>query len=276
MSFGKIVSFINGYALPAEMRFIILFAMLAVLILASCKPVSEPIVIQGTQLPVEKNITPPAPNVTEPAPFEAVVYQPSNDTKAPEPAAEETVFERPVEAPPSIAKYQMIFKKEVKEYKFEYKNDQWFVQGKRAKIIPSRILQNEYKVPFIDTVYIDLENKTATGVCEGRDNNIKMQCLQMGIHKKPYAIPYNQFKIQLPEDWFVELQNLYMSVADSPKLATDRETIHLKHQSQTRIVDAYFDPSFGLPVAVIDNGIEYHYKKLSRNSLGYREKMVPE
>jgi hypothetical protein len=264
------------------MRWGLIIAMLAVIVLAACKPVvieDVPVTPSEQAIPAPQpaanpNILvehPPEENVTAPAVVQPPVIQPVEENET-----EKSFYERQPEAPPSIAKYQVIFRKEAKNYKFNYKTDQWFVEGKRAKIIPFRVLENIYHAPFIDTIYLDLENRTAVGVCEGRDDNIKRQCIQQNVLGKKFAMPYVQVKIPLPEDWLVEYQNLFMTVANAPKLATDRTTVHLKHISQTRTVDVYIDPSFGLPVAVVDNGIEYHYERLSRNSLGFNEKMVPE
>lgn len=254
---------------------------LVVLLLAGCREKEFVPITEGEHVPVETELIneTPALNGTA-APFEETVYKPATETEpavGEQPEANETeTYERPVEAPPSIAKYQAIFKSDVKNYKFTYKNDKWFVSGKRAKMIPFRVLENMYRAPFIDTVYFDLENLTAVGVCEGRDTQIKRQCAQMDILGKKYSVPYVQFKIQLPEDWLIEYQNLYVFVADTPKLASPVVTVHLKHQSQTRLVDIYFDPAIGLPVAVVDNGIEHHYELLSKNSLGFKESVVPE
>jgi hypothetical protein len=255
--------------------------VLVILLLAGCREKEFVPITQGEQMPVENKTALPVINETaanETAPFEETVYKPATETEpavGQQPEINETgTYERPAEAPPSIAKYQAIFK-DVKNYKFTYKNDRWFVSGKRAKMIPFRVLENMYRAPFIDTIYFDLENLTAVGVCEGRDTQIKRQCAQMDVLGKKYSVPYVQFKIQLPEDWLIEYQNLYMYVADTPKLASPVETVHLKHQTQTRLVDIYFDPVIGLPVAVVDNGIEYHYELLSKNSLGFQESIVP-
>ncbi len=267
------------------MRWGLIIAILAVIVLVACKPVviedvpvtpSEPAApaVPAPQPAANPNIVvehPPEEKVTAPA-----VAQPPVVPSVEENESEKSFFERQPEAPPSITKYQVIFRKEAKNYKFNYKGDQWFVEGKRAKIIPFRVLENMYHAPFIDTIYLDLENRTAVGVCEGRDDNIKRQCLQQNALGTKFAMPYVQVKIQLPEDWLVDYQNLYMTVADAPKLVSDRDTVHLKHQSQTRIVDVYIDPTIGLPLAVVDNGIEYKYERLSKNSLGFGQKMVPE
>jgi hypothetical protein len=273
--------FINPALLPKAMRWQLIIVMIAVLVLASCKPVvvedipaakpAEPAQPPAVQ-PTNPNViveSPPEQNMTVP------VEQPPEVLPAENESTEPGVYERQPEAPPSIAKFAVIFRKQVKEYKFVYKTDQWFVQGKRAKIIPYNVLENIYRAPFVDAIYIDLENKTAVGVCEGRDSNLRKKCTSMGVLGKQYALPYVQFKIQLPEDWLFDYQNLYMTVADAPKLAIEREVVHLKHQSNTRIVDIYIDPTMGLPVAVIDDNVEYHYDRLSKNSLGFQESMVP-
>ncbi|MEM2916086.1 MAG: hypothetical protein QXT19_01895 [Candidatus Woesearchaeota archaeon] len=261
----------------------VLAIVLVVLLLTGCREKEFVPITKGEQVIIKNKPPLPAVNeiiVSETAPFEETVYKPATETEpavGKQPETSETVpYEPPAEAPPSIAKYQAMFRSNVKNYKFTYKNDKWFVSGKRAKMVPFRVLENIYHAPFVDTLYFDLENMTAVGVCEGRDAQIKRQCAQMGVLGKKYSLPYVQFKIPLPEDWLVEYQNLHMVVADSPKLASPVETVHLKHQTQTRRVDIYFDPAIGLPVAVIDNGIEYHYNLLSKNSLGFQESMVPE
>jgi len=167
------------------------------------------------------------------------------------------------------------FTNEIKDYAFTYRGDQWFVAGTKAKIKLNRVLENQYHAQFIDTIYIDLERRTAIGVCEGRDTNIKKQCTLRKTLDEKYALPYVQFKIILPEDWLREMQNLYVSVSDTPRLVTDRKTVHLKHSSQIRQTDLFIEPSSGLPIAVIDNGIEYQYDHLNKNQLG-RERVALE
>lgn len=242
-----------------------------VLLLMACAPAEQPPAAAPAPAP-EAPPAAPAEPAPEPASEPTTV---TVETPPAEPAAEEGVYERPPEEPPSIAKFLSLFKNEVKNYKFTYKGDTWLVEGTKAKILPFRILQNEYHAPYIDTIYLDLGRRTAVGVCEGRDTNIKKQCAIRQTLGKQYALPYVQFKITLPEDWLVEFQNLYVTLADTPRLVTDRETIHLKHSTKTRTTDLFIDPSSGLPVAVIDNGIEYHYDHLAKNQLGPGETVVP-
>ncbi|MEM4254095.1 MAG: hypothetical protein QXR48_01780 [Candidatus Woesearchaeota archaeon] len=255
-------------------KFYFLLALVLVLCLTGCRQKEFVTISTGEQVPVKNETMPVAPAEPVPAPFEEIMNKTEKPVVNVTPMIkEEGIYERPPEEPPSIAKFLEQFRKEVKDYTFTYKSDKWLVKGKKAKIILFRTLQNQYTAPFIDTIYIDLEKRTAFGTCEGYNNNIKVQCAQRETLGKPYAVPYMQFKIQLPEDWLTDLQNLYFTVADAPRLAADRPTVHLKHQSQKRVIDIYIDPSSGLPVAVVDNGTEYHYQGLAKNQISPTEKM---
>lgn len=243
------------------MRLGIAFACLIVFLIA-CTPAQE---------------APPA-TIPEPAP-EVPLEQPPAQEAPPaseptEPVVEEGIYEPPVEEPPSIPKFLEVFRKDVKNYKFVYKNDIWVVEGTKAKVILFRVMENEYHAPFIDTMYLDLQKRTAYGVCEGHDLNIRRQCAMRELTGKKYAVPYVQFKIKLPEDWLLEFQNLYVTQSDTPHLVSDRETVHLKHSTQTRTTDFYIDPLIGLPLVVIDDGAEYQYKNLAKNQFGPMEKIV--
>ena len=216
------------------------------------EPIAEP-VVEAVPEPVEE-------------PEEAVVV---------ETAPEEEIYERPPDDP-HIIKFLKTYESSVTDYKFEFKNNVWHVKGKKAKMIPFRILENKYHDPVIDTIYFDFKRKTATGACEGHDYNIRKQCTLRNIIGQQYALPYVQFKIPLPDEWLYEVQNLYVFESTSPKLVIDRQTIHLKHSLGTRTTDLFFDPSSGLPVVVIDDSKEYHYDNLAKNQLRTGEDVVPQ
>jgi len=192
-----------------------------------------------------------------------------------EPPAEEGIYEPPVAEEPTIAKFLEQYRKEVKNYKFTYKSNTWVVEGDKAKILLFRVLQNQYHAPYIDTIYLDLTRQTAVGVCEGHDQIIRKQCAVRQTLDKQYAMPYVQFKINLPHEWLVEFQNLYVTLAETPQLVMDRETVHLKHSTNTRMTDMFIDPGIGLPVVVVDNNIEYHYENMAKNQFGPKEKTTP-
>ena len=221
-------------------RFLSALVLLLLLLLAGCRQKEFVPISQGEQLPLENKTLPIAQPPAEPlpAPFETIVNKTEEPVANTTPEAE-VVYERQPAKAPSIAGFLEQFRKEVKDYIFTYKSDKWLVKGNKAKIILFRTLQNQYKAPFIDTVYIDLDRRTAFGVCEGYNNNIKLQCAQRDVLGKPFAVPYMQFKAPLPHEWLSELQNLFMTEATAPKIAADRPTVHLKHQSQTRVVDVY-------------------------------------
>ncbi|MEM4240104.1 MAG: hypothetical protein QXM31_03555 [Candidatus Woesearchaeota archaeon] len=236
---------------------------LVILLLAACKPVETQEIIHEPAVPVVEQPPATMPVVEQPPVAEPVVEQPPATVPAAEP-----VYERPPEQQPTITGFLSQYKNEVKDYKFNYKNDAWAVQGNYARIKLFRVLQNIYQAPYIDTVYLDLERRTAVGVCVGYDDKIRRQCADRQTLGRKYALPYVQFKIMLPHDWLFDKQNLYFTIADTPKLVTSRQTVHLKHQSQARVIDLYIDPSSGLPVAAVEDGTEYHYENLAKNQLG--------
>jgi len=244
-----------------------------VLLLLACKPVVVTETVPAPQ-PAVPEVQPVAEPAAEPQAEPAPVPEPAVTVESP-PAEAEGVYDPEVEALPSIPLYLDTFKNDVKNYRFTFKNDKWVVQGKNAKVILFRVMKNEYHAPFIDTIYFDLERRTAVGMCEGRDTNIRKQCALQDVTGKKYSLPYVQFKIRLPHDWLVEFQNLYTSVSETPQLVTDRDTVHLRHLTQSRTTDMWIDPGIGLPLVVIDNGAEYHYDDLAKNQFGSDTNVLP-
>jgi hypothetical protein len=189
--------------------------------------------------------------------------------------ADEGFYERMPEPEPTIQSFLQHFRDKVKNYKFTYNGDEWTVAGNNARIDLRRPIMGQYHAPLIDTIYLDLERKTATGLCEGRkDQNIKKKCLNQNVLRRRYAVPFIQFKIKLPEEWLYEFRDSNAKTAETPKLFTDRKTVHLKHLAGTSITDFYIDPSIGLPIVVVDNGMQYAYEKLSKNSILPGEKAM--
>jgi hypothetical protein len=257
------------------MRLTALFTALLVL-LAGCallqkeQPPALPVITEEPVVEGQVAEAPPAEGPEE----EPLELPESNVTV--EAGPEEGIYERTPEEPKTIPDFLSYFRNNVDNYKFVFKNDKWYVAGKTAKIELFRVLENEYHAPFIDTVYIDLERRTAVGVCEGRSANIRKQCALRQTLDKKYALPYVQFKIKLPEDWLVEFQNLYAAPAETPQLVSERKTVHLKHSTKTRITDLYIDPSSGLPVVVVDGGAEYQYESLAKNQFAPGTVFAPE
>jgi hypothetical protein len=259
------------------MRITALLAVLVVL-LAGCamlqkeQPPAAPEASEPTAEPeiAEVPEEPPAEQESEP------VDLPESNVTVEAGVPEEGVYERAPEEPKTMADFLSYFRNNVDNYRFKFKSDTWYVAGRTAKIELFRVLENEYHAPFIDTIYLDLERRTAVGVCEGRSTNIRKQCALRQTLDNKYALPYVQFKIKLPEDWLVEFQNLYVSPAETPQLVSDRETVHMKHATKTRLTDLYIDPSSGLPVAVVDGGAEYKYEALAKNNFAPGTVLVPE
>lgn len=262
------------------MRWGVLVAIVVLFLIACRAPAPvAPAVPEGiVESPaVEGQVEDAEEPVVDEEPVSAVTVEPGVPEEPPVNESEEGVYERPAEDVPSIPLYMKTFKENVEDYAFTFRSDKWYVKGKHAKVELFRILQNEFHAPFIDTIYFDLERRTAVGVCEGRDNNIKVQCTQQNVLGKKFSMPYVQFKIKLPEDWLVEFQNYYTSVSDTPRLVTDRDTVHLKYGTQTRVVDFFIDPSSGLPIVVVDgDDAEYQYQNLAKNQLKPTERVVPE
>lgn len=238
-----------------------------VLFLISCAPAEE-------APPAEPEVTEPEP-VTEPEVVEEpeVEEEPETQVIVESAPVEEEIYERPEEEPPSIAKFLEQYRDEVRNYKFTYHSDTWVVEGDYAKVILFRILQNKFHAPFIDTIYLNLDRRTAFGVCEGREKTIKTQCIIQDSLDKKFALPYVQFKIKLPHEWLVDSQNLYVTEAETPQLVMDRNTVHLKHTTQTKTIDFFIDPQVSLPVVVIEDGSEHKYENLAKNQFGREESM---
>jgi hypothetical protein len=243
------------------MRPLIIIAFLFLLV--ACSPVEQAEMSGPVKPSIAQEIIEEQETTQEPAVEEAIVE-------------EEEWYERPPEPEPTLAGFLQYFKQNTNNYKFTYHGDQWTVSGRNARIDLQRPLRNQYHAPFIDTIYLDLERKTAVGVCEGRTSqNIRRQCASQHTLGTKYAVPFLQFKIKLPEEWLFEFQNKYAAVAETPRLVTDRPTIHLKHVIETRIIDFYIDPTSGLPLVVIDDGVQHAYENLRRNAIQPGEQATP-
>jgi hypothetical protein len=262
-------TFINPAVLNPGMRWGSIAAILLVL-LAGCitiqvpdKTDEEPQAPGPVPAPAE-----PAEAQAQPSPEDAEpqAQGPEPPAPSPEPVAEEQ-REPPAPTAASIQGFYDLYLTEVKNYKFTYNSDVYKVKGRFVRIELFRVLQNIYNAPYIDVIYLDRERRMAVGVCEGRDIQIKKQCSMRDTLDKQFAVPYIQFAITFPDDWLKEFLNLYSAPAETPRLPTERLTVHLKHTTQTRTTDLYIDPSSGLPLVVIDNSKEYHYQGLSRNTV---------
>lgn len=181
-------------------------------------------------------------------------------------SAPENQFE-PVEEEYSVKKFYELYKAEVQNYKFKFNTDIYKVKDNLVKIELSSVKENIYNAPFVDTVYLDRERKTAIGVCEGRNSNVRKKCTFREVWKKQFAMPYIKFAIKFPDDWLTEFLYLHTVLANRPVLATERPNIHLKYVSTSRKTELFFDPTSGLPMVVSDNNVEYHYKNLARNTV---------
>gem|GEM_PF-3975113 len=153
------------------------------------------------------------------------------------------------------------YTEEVESYKYNHNSDWYFIYGNHIKIklsesrqfVNQRIQGNDYPLFVIDTVYLDILNKTATGYCEGNDPRLgKRRCAELDIIDIPFPVNYGQFYTKKPDEWLFEVYTL------DPEVKTEtgdyylgpRKVKRLEYQDGIKQVIMFYDETIGLPVKI--------------------------
>jgi hypothetical protein len=147
----------------------------------------------------------------------------------------------------------------------------YLVNGQRAKVV----LQEELLVPggVVDVVYLDLENKTATGYCT-RERKL---CTDLASGT---PLPYPDYEIVLPQDWVSQLEKA--SFVNSRTHEGVQATV-VQYTAGDAYYEAYVHPFFGLPMRVAiatDSAMTniyggYEYRSIAFNAVQDRDVMPP-
>lgn len=179
------------------------------------------------------------------------------ETQAQElPIIEATEETEPAERTP-LYDFLDTFAKKVSGYQFIHKSDQYFVKGTKLKIVldKPRVARQvklngiAYSLFYYDTVYVDRAAKKATAYCEGRETELNRQCVKMNLHDVPYAVPFSEYNILLPEDWLFSFLDKNPVRIDKDKYIVLGKSAHsYTFRQGDDSTELFFDDITGLPV----------------------------
>jgi len=209
---------------------------------------------EGFEKVEEKVIEPEAP-VEEPAEMPAA-EEPAKKTPAEEPV--EVPAEPKRELPPTKMEELMeAYAQGVTGYSYRIGHDKWIIRGDKARVKLGEVVQlvninhngKHYSLFYIDNVY--LEDRKATGYCEGTHDRYGRQCASLEIKDIPYELSYADYDDIRPADWLfdfytkkplrIEETQYYVKGRAATLIIWDEEGIETK---------IYFDDQTGLPLKV--------------------------
>lgn len=238
------------------MRYAIALVAVALLVLAACKaPEAPPTPEVAPSLPA------PAEKIEEAPPA-----APAEDDTAERLAEEqkEKIIEY-LETPPkleprdrtTIVEQMWDIASKLESYQFKTLAGAWFVRGEKVKHVPFNAIRKtdvmaggtKYREVFIDEVFFDREERTATGYCTGWDENVRKQCASLGILDIAFPLSYDELMIKLPEDWVKE----YLGEVPTEE---EYEKYYVKNVLTNKAVfkdgvQMFFNPRAGLPLQII-------------------------
>lgn len=247
-----------------------LFSILTLLILlVSCAPapskeklVSEPVIGPEEKPKPKVQIKPP----TKPDEELAEKLAKEQEEKIKEEISKIPKFE-PRDRVTAIEQFWMMYAQNITSYQFRYPGKgAYFVRGDKAKLLPddaiilSSYTDEEGKVwrqARLDAIYLDLNEKTAVGYCEGiYEEEINKVCAKKELYDKPFKVNYSDYKIELPHEWMLAYQ-------DKAPVREEQDKYYIKGRQTTMLafsdgVQFFIDPRNGLPVRVVVGSLNKH------------------
>ncbi len=259
-----------------------IFALIMLLVLASCAAPTEP------TAPSEPVAVPPS----EPtAPSEPVAVPPSEPAAVPvvEPAEEPVIAAKPADdlaerlaeeqeqkiiealSQPQhlplrnrttiVADMWAVYKK-LDSYHYKSPKGLVLIRGDKLRYLPVKQIHlvnvvydgKTYNDVFIDEIIFDRAKKTATGYCSGYVSDIAKQCITLGLSEVPFTLLYDQYRPKTPDDWSQEYMSQTVIDEEHGKyFIKGVETVRVKFGDGTEM---YFNPSVGLPVKIVKGPLE--------------------
>ena len=246
-----------------RVEWLVIISLIAMISLAGCIPLN----VSKTKTYTCSDGT----EVLEPAQCEAIqdLKDRADDLTDYQPIVDETP-ETEVEKPKSgeITEDAAVlinkFNNKVKDLKFGYVESPrslpkyvYLVSREEVKVfvIPKELIGSE----SIDTVYLDLEAKTATGYCEefNRDN-----CPDRD--KAFEGLVYEDYEIETPFEWIDSIESAYLSGIN--RMLEGRNVHEMIFTREGIDGSMYVDDFYGVPVEISWNGVEYAFRDLAVNS----------
>ena len=166
-----------------------------------------------------------------------------------------------IDAKDLLEQLMKTYTEDVESYKYNFAGDWYYFRGNKMKIklgesihySSQDIAGKHYPVFYIDTVYIDIINKTATGYCEGNDPRLgNKKCAELDLQDVQYPLNYAHFYTKRPDEWLFEVYTL------DPEVKTEtgnyylgpRKVKRLEYTGGLKKVIMYYDESIGLPIKI--------------------------
>jgi hypothetical protein len=193
-----------------------------------------------------------------------------------------------IDASDLLEQLMQTYSEDVTGYKYLYEGDWYLVYEGNIKIKLGESKQylrrvvngTHYSIFYVDTIYLNTINKTATGYCEGNDPRLgNKPCAELELADIPLPLNYGDHYTKRPDEWLFEVYTL------DPEVKTEtgyyyigpRKLRRLEYQDGPKQMIMYYDEEIGLPVKIqsfIDNkpsGL-WLYDSLSANTV--KEKHV--
>ncbi|MFH1400748.1 MAG: hypothetical protein ABIH41_04460 [Nanoarchaeota archaeon] len=147
----------------------------------------------------------------------------------------------------------------------------------RGTLMRVKLPVSELLTKYIDTIYLDMEAKTAKGYCLGQDP----LCLKNPDAATGKTVVYADYIFKLPFAWLGEIP--YADVRGTEKI-DGRNGIRLEYTKEGDLHNVWIDNFWGIPLKIkigqdnkglADDYITYEYRNLAVNGVTQQEVTAP-
>ena len=132
----------------------------------------------------------------------------------------------------------------------------------------TRVVDYDKDTVYIDTLYLNMQNRTATATCETRSDTNDERCKELG--KKIAKVSFQDYKQVTPYDWIELLrQGVVTTYASRYEKVEQRIVDYVVFQSGNNKIELWLDTDYGVPVKArssVDNKAII-YSELALNSV---------
>jgi len=251
-------------------QILIVLSMLIIILLAGCSAQTQ--TKDTTQAQTQPTVSVKETTETESEPAQTVKVETTEDiiVKKPEPTVK--VESTPPQIPEKIQELITKSKTKIKSYQYLLSEppenrflNTYFVKGDKIKV--KIFEENAYKIgSYYDTIYLDLNAKTATARCEN-----ERRCSYAGedYTRKVFEADYDEFITKTPTSWLDDLNNAEII---GPEVVDGKSAIKIKSTCGSKIIEMWLHITYGVPikVAITASGMPtetYRYSDMAFNHL---------
>jgi len=254
---------------------LLILSILIIILLAGCSAQEQTTqIIKKTQEKPKVTVEETAQKTTQEITQEkqTVKVETTEDIIAKKPEPTVKIESTPPQIPEKIQELITKSKTKIKSYQYLLSEppenrflNTYFVKGNKIKI--KIFEENAYKIgSYYDTVYLDLEQKTATARCEN-----ERRCNYAGddYTRKVFEADYDEFITKTPTSWLDDLNNAEII---GPEVVDGKSAIKIKSTCGSKIIEMWLHITYGVPikVAITASGMPtetYRYSDMAFNHL---------